>query len=88
MIAARMGRSREHPLRADWEIVKDDVVRTAVRAKFTQHPDLKSLLLATEDAQIVEHTKNDGYWGDAGDGSGKNRLGKILMEIRNELRTT
>jgi predicted NAD-dependent protein-ADP-ribosyltransferase YbiA (DUF1768 family) len=34
---------------------------------------------------IIEHTKNDNYWADGGDGSGKNMLGKILMEIRDEL---
>jgi predicted NAD-dependent protein-ADP-ribosyltransferase YbiA (DUF1768 family) len=36
--------------------------------------------------QIVEHTENDRYWGDGGDGSGKNRLGQILMRVREELR--
>ena len=35
---------------------------------------------------IVEHTENDGYWGDGGDGSGKNMLGQILMRVREELR--
>lgn len=83
--AARMGRDRSRPLRSDWEQVKDDVMRTAVRAKFTQHVNLKEILLSTGDAVLVEHTKNDRYWGDGGDGSGKNMLGKILMEIRQEL---
>ena len=87
MIAARMDRSRERPLRADWEMVKDDVMREALYAKFTQNPKLGSLLLATGDAVIVEHTNNDGYWGDGGDGSGKNRLGELLMELREKLRT-
>jgi N-glycosidase YbiA len=86
MIAARMGRDRKKPLRRDWETVKDDIMRDAVRAKFTQHPELLSLLLATADAQLVEHTVNDSYWGDAGDGSGKNMLGRILMELRDQLR--
>jgi N-glycosidase YbiA len=86
MIAARMGRDRKKTLRRDWEAVKDDVMRDAVRAKFTQHPELRSLLLATGDAQLVEHTTNDAYWGDGGDGSGKNMLGRILMELRDQLR--
>src|SRR5258708_1382919 len=43
MIAARMGRSRKLPLRRDWESVKDDIMRVALQAKFTQHPNLKSL---------------------------------------------
>jgi N-glycosidase YbiA len=86
MIAARMGRSRQRPLRADWESVKDDVMREALRAKFTQNPALKSLLLDTGDGRLVEHTANDRYWADNGDGSGRNRLGELLMELREELR--
>lgn len=86
MIAARMGRDRKNPLRADWESVKDEIMREAVRAKFTQHAALREALLATGDAKLVEHTGNDSYWGDGGDGSGKNMLGQILMFVRQELR--
>jgi ribA/ribD-fused uncharacterized protein len=86
--AAKMGRSYEHPLRADWEEVKDSVMRKAVLAKFTQHPELRAWLLDTGDAVLVEHTTKDSYWADNGDGSGKNRLGVILMEVRAQLRNT
>ena len=85
MIAARMGRDRKRPLRSDWETVKDDIMRQALHAKFVQHPSLKAMLLATGEASIVEHTKNDSYWGDGGDGTGLNMLGKILVEIREQL---
>jgi hypothetical protein len=85
-IAARLGRSREHPIRADWEAVKEDVTRRVLLAKFTQHPDLRDLLLSTGDALIVEHTDRDRYWGDGGDGAGQNRLGMLLMEVREMLR--
>jgi N-glycosidase YbiA len=83
--AARLGRDRNHPLRCDWEQVKDDVMRKAVTAKFTQHPALRELLLSTGTSWLVEHTKNDTYWADGGDGTGKNMLGRILMELRDEL---
>ena len=86
MIAARMGRSRKRPFRKDWETVKLDVMREVVRAKFTQHPELMAVLLGTDDAPLVEHTANDAYWADGGDGSGQNWLGRILMEVREELR--
>ena len=86
MIAARMGRSRKLPLRKDWESVKDQIMREAVLAKFTQHEELRELLLSTGDAKLVEHTTNDSYWGDGGDGSGKNKLGLILMEVRDLLK--
>ena len=82
-----MGRDRKKPLRPDWEAVKDDIMREAVGAKFRQHADLGVLLLATGDALLVEHTANDSYWGDGGDGSGRNMLGRILMEVREALRT-
>ena len=86
MIAARMGRARSKPLRADWEQVKDEVMRRAVLAKFTQHEELRDTLLATGDALLVEHTRNDSYWGDGGDGRGRNMLGQILVSVREELR--
>jgi ribA/ribD-fused uncharacterized protein len=86
MIAARMGRDRKKKLRRDWESVKVSVMTQAVRAKFTQHADLRALLLSTGDAKIVEHTENDSYWGDGGDGSGRNMLGQVLMRIRADLR--
>jgi ribA/ribD-fused uncharacterized protein len=85
MIAARMGRSRSQPLRADWEQVTEDVMREALHAKFTQHPTLRDLLLSTGERPLIEHTKNDRYWGDGGDGTGRNRLGALLVELRTTL---
>jgi ribA/ribD-fused uncharacterized protein len=87
MKAALIGRDRTKPRRADWEAVRDDLMREVVRAKFTQHEDIREVLLSTGDAEIVEHTANDDYWGDGGDGSGRNMLGRILMEVRAELRS-
>lgn len=87
MVAARMGRSRQRPLRPDWESVKDQIMHEAVLAKFTQHEDLREILLGTGESHVVEHTENDRYWGDGGDGRGKNMLGQILMRIREELRS-
>ena len=66
-------------------VTLDDAMRTAVRAKFTQHADLKEILLGTGDEHLIEHTANDAYWADGGDGSGRNMLGRILMEVRAEL---
>ena len=82
--AFNLGRSR--PPRSDWAKVKDIVMYRAVQAKFAQHVSLAVLLLSTGDAELVEHTANDNYWGDGGDGRGKNMLGCILMLVREELR--
>lgn len=84
--AASLGRSRKHSIRADWESVKEAVMYAALVAKFTQHDDLRAVLLGTGDAVLVEHTARDSYWGDGGDGSGRNRLGHLLMQLRAELR--
>jgi ribA/ribD-fused uncharacterized protein len=86
MLAARWGRDRKRKLRRDWESVKVNVMREAVLAKFTQHRDLRELLMSTGDATIVEHTDHDDYWGDGGDGRGKNMLGRILLDVRRALR--
>lgn len=85
-LAARLGRDRSKKLRRDWDSVKVSVMRRAVEAKFRQHSDLRQLLLSTGNALLVEHTENDDFWGDAGDGSGQNMLGRILMEVRDALR--
>ncbi|EFA83217.1 putative protein serine/threonine kinase [Heterostelium album PN500] len=95
--SASMGRSRAHPLRKDWEDIKDKVMFDVCLAKFQQHKDIQkhnlyffltkqSVLLDTEDATLVEHTKNDSYWGDGGDGTGKNMLGQTLEKVRDFIR--
>lgn len=85
MKAAELGRSRRMKIVRNWDKQKDNVMYTALLAKFTQHADLQELLLHTGDARLVEHTENDSYWGDGGDGSGQNRLGKLLMTVRKNL---
>ena len=84
--AARMGRDRKRPLRRDWESVKDNVMRRVVRAKFEANEDIRQLLLGTKEAELIEDSPIDYYWGCGADGSGKNMLGRILMELRAELR--
>lgn len=84
--AAAMGRDRRLGLRADWDQIRDEVMLTALRAKFTAHEGIKRILLGTNRREIVEHTAKDRYWGDGGDGTGVNRLGQLLMQLRDELR--
>jgi len=84
--AANMGRNRALPLRPDWEQVKDEVMRKAVLQKFKTHAAIREILLATEDKVLVENSPMDYYWGCGKDGSGQNKLGQILMEVRELLR--
>ena len=88
MDAALEGRNRQNPLRPDWEEVKDEVMLQALRMKFSQNPEIAKGLVATGDAILIEHTRNDDYWADGGDGSGKNKLGLLLMQVREELKNS
>ncbi len=71
--AAKMGRDRQCPLRSDWEKVKDSIMEKAVLKKFSTHADMKEILIATGDEEIVENSPLDYYWECGADGSGKNR---------------
>ena len=52
------------------------------------YSELRATLLATGDADILDHTASDEDWGGGGDAGGKNMLGQILMRIRSELKET
>ena len=72
--------------RSDWDAVKDDIMLKALRCKFAQHTDLMNLLWETGEREIVEHTTNDSYWADGGGpGRGLNKLGKLLMQVRDDI---
>lgn len=80
-IAKKLGQSCQLPY--DWDTKKVSVMRDLVREKF-KNPLLRSLLLATGDAVLVEGNHwNDRFWGVCR-GAGQNWLGKILMEVRDE----
>jgi len=83
--AKQLGRSVAHKLRDDWEEAKEKIMRDALVAKFTQHTDLRAKLIATGSQRLVERSDADAYWGDGKHGHGKNRLGHLLMEVRDYL---
>lgn len=84
--AFRLGRQTGTPLRPDWQEVKEKIMFDGLILKFTQNPNLGKMLLETQESKLVEHTEKDKYWADGGDGSGKNRLGILLMRVRDELK--
>lgn len=85
--AFALSRKYSKQVRADWDRVKDEVMTRAIENKFAQHPRLAFWLVATGDSEIKEHSHIDDYWGDGGDGSGQNKLGRILMRERELLAT-
>jgi len=71
--------------RRNWVEEKERVMFRGITAKFLQHPELGEKLLSTGSARLIESTSKDPYWGQSKEGEGKNRLGELLMKLRNEL---
>jgi ribA/ribD-fused uncharacterized protein len=86
MIAKSLADKNKAAIRPDWDAIKDEVMYRAVRRKFELHPELKAMLLETGDEEIIETAPTDTYWGVDRDGTGLNKLGKIIARIREELR--
>ncbi len=82
LTARKTGQDRSLVPRADWDASKEEVMRRALRAKFTQHRRLRDRLVATGDAVLVHTSSRDEFWGQTTDGVGANRLGVLLMELR------
>ena len=82
---------REIKIAPDWESVKVDVMRKGLHFKFAI-PELRDKLLATGDQYLEEgNTWHDNYWGNCNcpkciDILGRNTLGQLLMEIREEIK--
>ena len=84
--AKTLGATQDKPVRADWDTVREDVMKKALKAKFTQNADLKAKLLATGTRALVEANPTDAYWGYGRTKKGKNRMGILLQQLRDELR--
>lgn len=66
---------------------KINVIKDIMRAKLQQHEDVRKALESTGDAAILkDHPDDDGFWGTGADGKGKNVMGTIWMELREETR--
>lgn len=77
-------KNHEQP-RPDWHEVKLGIMRRADLAKFTQHPELAARLLRTGDAELIEDSPSEPFWGIGPDGLGPNWAGRVLMEVRSAL---
>jgi ribA/ribD-fused uncharacterized protein len=77
---------RQCPMRPDWDKIKDGVMLDVTRLKYA-HRAYREALLNTGDVEIIEGNYwNDTYWGVC-NGVGQNKLGKIIMHVRDELRS-
>ena len=71
---------------ANWDDIKVDILKKAVRKKFESYDNLRNLLISTGNEELIEANPDDYFWGEGKDGSGKNMMGKVLMEIRENLK--
>lgn len=89
ILAKRHAYTRIRESRNDWEAVKVNVMRFALRAKFGSHQArLLPVLIETGENPIVEISHRDDFWGARPEGTrliGRNVLGRLLMELRLEL---
>lgn len=83
--ATKLGKSRWHGKRKDWNKVKETYMTRAIYTKCRTHPEVAEALLATGDAPIVETSQYDYYWGCGRDQRGDNTYGKVLMSVRSKL---
>jgi ribA/ribD-fused uncharacterized protein len=72
--------------RPDWDNVKVGIMKDILRAKAKQHEYVRRKLLETGDRELIEDSWRDGFWGWGPNKDGQNMLGKLWMEIREELK--
>jgi N-glycosidase YbiA len=84
-LAAQIGRNCEYQPHPDWDVCKCEIMYRAIWQKFSTHVDIQQVLLDTRDAEIIEDSPVDYFWGCGKDRTGANHLGRILMQVRAEL---
>lgn len=91
MTAKMKGKRYLQHTRSDWSRVRVNVMRWCLRVKLAHNwDDFGELLLSTGDAPIVEDSRKDDFWGARrvnGLLVGINALGRLLMELREELKS-
>ncbi|KAJ7145070.1 hypothetical protein C8R43DRAFT_1130147 [Mycena crocata] len=85
-VAFSEARRFQPEVRSDWKDVNIQMMDLALWHKFTQNESLKRELLATDDAELVEDSDKDPFWGVGADRRGRNELGKALERLRTKLR--
>ena len=83
--AKKLGRAVQTDVK--WSKMKVTIMFELCRQKFINNPKLKQMLFMTEGCVLEERNNwNDTFWGTNEKGEGENTLGKILMNIRHDLK--
>jgi ribA/ribD-fused uncharacterized protein len=85
--AYKIAKANSDKAAENWEDIKESVMLDICRHKLQQHDYVQQKLLETGDALIVEDSPKDSFWGWGPDRKGCNALGKVWMQLRDELRT-
>lgn len=75
-----------HRVRPDWHDVRVGIMKDILRAKVAQHEYVHRKLLNTGNRELVENSWRDSFWGWGPHKDGQNMLGKLWMEVREEIR--
>lgn len=84
--ALKFAEANKDKRRADWENVRLGIMKEILRAKVAQHAYVKKKLIDSGDRELIEGSWRDDFWGWGPKKDGANHLGKLWMEIRNEIK--
>ncbi len=85
-MAFKTAQSHASHVRKDWHDVRVSIMKEILLAKTNEHEYVRCKLLATGNRELIENSWMDNFWGLGEDRKGQNMLGKLWMEIREELR--
>lgn len=85
-VAFKLAEDHKDQRREDWNEVRVTIMREILMAKAMQHEYVRRKLLATGDRELVEDSWRDSFWGWGPNRDGRNMLGNLWMNVRDELR--
>jgi ribA/ribD-fused uncharacterized protein len=85
--AFKIAESYKHYRRLDWDEVKVDIMRCILCAKVEQHEYVGRKLLQTGNRELIEDSWRDAFWGWGENHDGRNMLGRLWMQVRQQLRS-
>jgi len=84
--AMKLAYANKDKYRKDWDEIRLEMMKKILLAKVEQHPYVKKKILESGDRELVENSWRDSYWGWGPNKDGENHLGKLWMEVREEVR--
>lgn len=84
--AKRIAHANKGVMSSSFAEKKIEIMKSILQAKATQHLYVREVLLSTESREIIEDSPKDSFWGWGPNKDGQNRLGKLWMEVREEVR--